>query len=169
LLPDQPTLLKLSKENTMSLPSRAIERLFDRLAATYGNEWISRWQGLDGNAVKTLWAHELSGFAERLDCIAWALENLPARSPNVIEFRNLCRSAPQPETPRLPEPKIDPERLKQELAKLSSIRASVSPGSNDGREWARRIIGRLEAGERINPATLKCAKDALRMTRQVGE
>jgi hypothetical protein len=153
----------------MTLPIKAIDRLFERLGATYGAAWTRQWVDIPINDVKTAWAHELQGYASNLQPIAWALENLPERCPNVIEFRNLCRHAPAPEVPRLPEPKIDPERLKQELAKLSSIRASVAPGSNDGREWARRIIGRLEAGERINPATLKCAKDALRMTRQVGE
>lgn len=153
----------------MTLPIKAIDRLFERLGATYGAAWTRQWVDVPMNDVKTAWAHELQGYATNLQPIAWALENLPERCPNVIEFRNLCRHAPAPEVPRLPEPKIDPERLKQELAKLSSIRASVAPGSNDGRDWARRIIGRLEAGERINPATLKCAKDALRMTRKVGE
>lgn len=153
----------------MTLPIKAIDRLFERLGATYGAAWTRQWVDIPINDVKTAWAHELQGYASNLQPIAWALENLPERCPNVIEFRNLCRHAPAPEVPRLPEPKVDPERLKQELAKLSSIRASVAPGSNDGREWARRIIDRLEAGERINPATLKCAKDALRMTRQVGE
>lgn len=153
----------------MTLPIKAIDRLFERLGATYGAAWTRQWVDIPMNDVKTAWAHELQGYASNLQPIAWALENLPERCPNVIEFRNLCRHAPAPEVPRLPEPKVDPERLKQELAKLSSIRASVAPGLNDGRDWARRIIGRLEAGERINPATLKCAKDALRMTRQVGE
>jgi hypothetical protein len=153
----------------MTLPIKAIDRLFERLGATYGAAWTRQWVDIPINDVKTAWAHELQGYSSNLQPIAWALENLPERCPNVIEFRNLCRHAPAPEVPRLPEPKIDPERLKQELAKLSSIRASVAPGLNDGRDWARRIIGRLEAGERINPATLKCAKDALRMTRQVGE
>jgi hypothetical protein len=151
----------------MSLPSKAIDRLFDRLSATYGSEWINRWQGLDGQAVKSLWAHELSGFSTRLDAIAWALENLPSRSPNVIEFRNLCRSAPQPEMPRLPEPKADPERLKQELAKLSSMRAAAPKSIQDGKDWARRIIGRFEAGEKLNPTTLRFAKDALRLKGEV--
>lgn len=148
----------------MSLPSKAIDRLFDRLSATYGSEWINRWQGLDSQAVKSLWAHELSGFTNRLEAIAWALENLPARSPNVIEFRNLCRCAPEPETPRLPEPKADPERLKQELAKLGTIRTQVASATNvDSKDWARRLISRHEAGEKLRPVILRFAKEALRM------
>jgi len=94
------------------------------------------------------------------DALAWALENLPERAPNVIEFRNLARRAPTPELPRLPEPKADPERVAAELAKLVPVRAAISE-STDGREWARRIIGRFDAGQRINPTTLDFARDAL--------
>ncbi len=40
---------------------------------------------------------ETNAQLEKLDAegrVAWALENLPERCPNVIEFRNLCRQAP---------------------------------------------------------------------------
>ncbi len=150
----------------MSLPSKAIDRLFDRLAATYGNEWINRWQGLDSMAVKSLWAHELSGFAGKLDAIAWALENLPPRSPNAIEFKHLCRQAPTPEVPRLPEPKADPERLKLELSKLDEIRAKAvaNTGLVDHKAWARRILGQFDAGDKVNPTTLRFAREALRVS-----
>ncbi len=148
----------------MSLPSKAIDRLFDRLTATYGNEWINRWQGLDGQAVKSLWAHELSAYTNRLEALAWALENLPPRAPNVIEFKHLCRQAPAPEAPRLPEPKADPERLKQELSKLGEIRAkAVASTTVDHKAWARRIVGRFDAGDKVNPTTLRFAREALRM------
>lgn len=148
----------------MSLPSKAIDRLFDRLTATYGNEWITRWQGLDGQAIKSLWAHELSVYGNRLEAIAWALENLPPRAPNVIEFKHLCRSAPALEAPKLPEPKADPERLKQELSKLGEVRAKAVAGAGlvDHKAWARRIIGRFDAGDRINPTSLRFAREALR-------
>jgi hypothetical protein len=148
----------------MSLPSKAIDRLFDRLMATYGNEWLNRWQGLDGQAVKSLWAHELSAYANRLEALAWALENLPPRAPNVIEFKHLCRQAPLPEAPKLPEPKADPERLKRELSKLGEIRAkAVASTTVDHKAWARRIVGRFDAGDKVNPFTLRFARDALRM------
>ncbi|WP_291928621.1 hypothetical protein [Limnohabitans sp.] len=148
----------------MSLPSKAIDRLFDRLTATYGNEWINRWQGLDGQAVKSLWAHELSAYTNRLEALAWALENLPPRAPNVIEFKNLCRQAPAPEVPQLPQPKADPERLKQELSKLGEIRAkAVASTTVDHKAWARRIVGRFDAGDKVNPTTLRFAREALRI------
>lgn len=148
----------------MSLPSKAIDRLFDRLATTYGAEWVNRWQGLDSQAVKSLWGYELSGFSDRLEAVAWALEHLPPRAPNAIEFKALCRMAPAPEMPKLPEPKADPERLRAELAKLGEMRAKLSTGHTvDHRAWARRIMGRYEGGEKVNPTTVRFAREALHL------
>lgn len=146
----------------MSLPLKVIDRLFDRMAATYGRQWIAMWDGVDPSAVKSSWGHELSGYGSEagLQTIAWALENLPPRCPNVIEFKALCRQAPAPEAKRLPEPKADPERVKAELAKLQPLRAAPAMRS-DGREWARSIVARHEAGERIASATLQMAREAL--------
>jgi len=154
----------------MSLPSKAIDRLFDRLMATYGNEWTNRWQGLDSQSVKSLWAHELSGYSNRLEAIAWALENLPPRSPNVIEFKQLCRLAPMPDVPKLPEPKADPERVKAELAKLKvMVNAPQQTSAVDPKAWAKRIVARHESGDRITPTTLRVALDSLRTRSNQGE
>lgn len=148
----------------MSLPTKAIDRLFERLSATYGAAWTRQWADVPINDLKAAWAHELAGFAGNLEALAWALENLPERCPNVIEFRNLCRRAPAPELPRLPEPKADPERLKLELSKLGAVRAKAVAGAGlvDHKAWARRIMGRFDAGDRINPTTLRFAREALR-------
>lgn len=149
----------------MSLPLKAIDRLFDRLAATYGRQWLLMWDGVDGNAVKSSWAHELEPFTNSLHRIAWALENLPPKCPNVIEFKALCRQAPAPDTPRLPEPKADPERVKTELAKLGhmhpSLRAAPSGMAVDHKSWAKIIVARHEAGEKITPISLRFAREAL--------
>jgi len=155
----------------MSLPLKEINRLFDRLIATYGNEWVNRWQGLDGNAIKSLWAHELSIYAERLSAIEWALENLPPRSPNVIEFRNICRQAPYPEIQKLPEPKADPERVRAEISKLATVLAATAPLAQkfDHKAWARRIMGRYEEGEKLRPVSLRFANEALGIRREVGD
>lgn len=148
----------------MSLPPKAIDRLFQRLGATYGAAWTRQWADVPIGDVKSAWSHELSGFSERLDALAWALENLPARPPNVIEFKQLCRNAPAPEMPKLPEPKADPERLRAELAKLGEMRAKLSTGQTvDHRAWARRIMGRYEGGEKVNPTTLRFAREALHL------
>lgn len=150
----------------MSLSLQAVDRLFDRLTATYGRQFLSLYEGLDATAVKTVWAHEMGGFANNLHALAWALENLPARAPNAVEFRFLCRLAPAPEVQRLTEPAANPERLRAELAKLGEI-VKEKP-AQAGTDWARRIVARAEGGERINGCTLRFAKEALRVTRRGG-
>lgn len=145
----------------MSLPSQAVDRLFARLQATYGRDFTSKFEGVEVNAVKSSWAHELSGFANHLQSLAWALENLPERAPNVIEFRNLARRAPVPDAPRLEVAKAGQDRVQAELAKLGPILAKPSSGTN-GKQWARDLIARHEAGcVSASPLPLKMARDAL--------
>lgn len=148
----------------MSLPIKAVDRIFLRLLATYGTEFSGRYSGVQDGDLKSMWAHELAGFASDLPSIAWALENLPERCPNAIAFRNLCRQAPRAEVPQLPEPKADPERLRAELARLQPLReAIVATSPVDHKAWARRIVARAEAGERVNRASLSMARSALRL------
>lgn len=146
----------------MTLPIKAVDRLFERLGATYGEQWNRQWVNIPINDVKSAWGHELSGFGGQLEAIAWGLENLPERCPNVIEFRNLCRRAPAPELPRLPEPKADPERVRRELSKLGQIKQQVlTIKTLDSKEWARRLIARHECGENLKPVVLRFACEAL--------
>lgn len=146
----------------MSLSIQAIDRLFTRLGATYGSQWDKALGSAPLGDVKTLWAHELSSYATSLHRIAWALENLPPRCPNVIEFKMLCKQAPAPEVPALPEPKADPERLKRELAKLADMKKTAVADKTDHRAWAKRVLANYTAGERINPTVLRFAREALR-------
>jgi hypothetical protein len=146
----------------MSISIKAIDRLFERLAATYGLAWSRQWSDVPLSDVKTAWAHELSGYGGRLEVLAWALENLPERAPNIIEFRNLCRRSPAPEAPRLPEPKADPERLARELSKLQDLKQLVSKASKvDNKAWAKKILQRHADGEKTNPTSIRFAKEAL--------
>jgi hypothetical protein len=148
----------------MSMPLQAVDRLFSRLTMTYGPSFTRTFDGIDLNEVKSLWSHELSFYNthEKMSDIAWALENLPERAPNIIEFRNLCRKAPKRELPMLPEPKANPERLKAELSKLMAPAREAAEKSKftDGREWARRILSRQAHGEIIPMACLRFAKEA---------
>lgn len=146
----------------MSLPMKAIDRLFERLGTTYGKQWTSNWEGAPIIDVKSLWAHELAAFADHLECIAWALENLPPRAPNAIEFKQLCRMAPRKEeAPALPAPKADPDRVKAEFAKLREAFKAAPATTHDPKAWARIIIARHEAGENVRPLNLRFAREAL--------
>lgn len=147
----------------MSMPLQAVDRLFSRLTMTYGPSFTRTFEGLELNEVKSLWSHELAFYCtqERMMDVAWALENLPERTPNVIEFKNLCRKAPEREVARLPEAKADPERLRKELARLGEIKLKTLSTKLDNKEWARRIIAKHEAGDNPNPTALRFAKEAL--------
>lgn len=147
----------------MSLQLKTVDRLFEKLAVTYGADWDRSFGNTPIYDVKASWAHELSGFADKLQMIAWALENLPERCPNVIQFRNIARLAPAPEVPRLPKPKADPARVAAELAKLSpTLEAIKAPKRNvDHKEWAKRLIARHNEGEVLNPTVFRFAKEAL--------
>lgn len=139
---------------------KAIDRLFHRLSATYGAAWDRSLGATPEVDVKTVWAHELSAFSGSLHRIAWALENLPERCPNVIEFKNLCRAAPSPEAPALPEPKADPARLAAELAKLVPLREKLTSAiaPKDCRQWARDILANPKGR---TPTVLDMARRAL--------
>lgn len=133
-----------------------IDRLFARLAATYGADWTRQWAGVPIADVKTAWCHELSRFMDCLSAIAHALENLPDRCPNVIQFRNICRTAPGPVVPVVEALRASPERVAIELSKLTP-----APLRCDEKDWARRLIARHDAGEKIRPYSLNLAKGAL--------
>lgn len=152
----------------MSLQLKAIDRLFDRLAATYGAAWVRQWDGVDAKAVKAMWAHELGWCEKSLEPIAWALENLPDKCPNLIVFKNLCLQAPAKTVPQLPAPKADPERLRLELEKLGQIKAatkSVSGSVSNAKVWAWVIVDDLRDGVKRNPTVAQMACDALGLNR----
>ena len=143
----------------MGLPTQAIDRIFQRMAATYGAAWDRSLGNAPISDIKTAWGHELAGFENSLEDIAWAFDNLPERAPNVIEFKKICRLAPVKDVPQLAAPPADPERLKAELAKLGHI--TRKPRASD-KDWARAIINRANAGEKVRPISLRFAKEALR-------
>jgi len=141
---------------------RAIDRLFERLQLTYGQAWLKLWDGIPINELKTQWAHELASFNEHLDMVAWALEHLPERPPNVIQFKNLCRQAPKPEPLQaLPPPKPDQSRLRLELEKLGALKAASQQAKTDGKEWARIILAKHQNGQSIPSVNLRFAREAL--------
>ena len=148
----------------MSLPLQAVERLFTRLQATYGRDFMARYEGTDTNAVKASWAHELSSFAKDLHSLAWALEHLPERAPNVIEFRKIARQAPAPEVPRIEHDHAGRERIAAEMAKLAPVLASrprVTHGFGS-KAWAHQMIENAKHGvTSCSPLPLAMARAAI--------
>lgn len=144
----------------MTLPIQAIDRMFSRLQGTYGAAWERSHGATPMSDVKAVWGHELAGFGDKLKLIAWALENLPERCPNVIEFRNLCRRAPSDEPLQLAV-KQDPDKLAKELLKLGEMRSKIAKPDVHAKDWARRILRRVEAGEKLPPINVRFAREAL--------
>lgn len=155
----------------MSLSTKITDRLFERLTLTYGSQWVAMWAGADVAAVKSLWASELSIFADRLEAIGWALANLPERPPNLVQFKALCRQAPRPpgDEAALPAPS-DPQRVRQAI---ESLRVGSDPTKAravglDGRNGAQCVVDGLieRAGNGLGSAQINILRGAVRMLRQ---
>lgn len=147
---------------TTTNTTQMVDLLFDRLAATYGAAWDRSLGQTPIADIKTVWANALDWQMrnkESRKAITWALANLPEYPPNVIQFRALCRQAPEPEAPRLEAPQADRELADSELGKAAEI--CKRPATYDHFGWARAIMQREQAGERLNPNTLACARSAL--------
>jgi hypothetical protein len=141
---------------------KAVDRLFKRLSATYGAAWDRSLGQTPVNDAKTAWAHELSNFKGSLHRVAWALENLPERCPNPIEFKHLCRAAPAAEVEALPESKADPARMAAELAKLGNVMAAKEASPHGMKDWAHRLKERHAAGHKLNAYQVVCYQAALK-------
>jgi hypothetical protein len=141
------------------LPDAWIDRIFDKLALTYGRAWAAKWDGLDVGAVKTNWANELAGLEAQPEAIRYGLMNLPAdRPPTVLEFRAIARRCPAPNLPRLGTPKGGmPPWVREALACLR-LPVEKSP---DGKDWARRIAAKAARGEYVYPTPLRLARETL--------
>ena len=146
-------------KNPVSM-SGVIDRLFTRLAATYGPEWTRQCGATPMTDIKTVWGHELAGYINNLPAIAHALDILPERCPNVIQFRNLCRTAPAATVLMLPEPKSDPARIKAVLAQMPTAAAV-------GRlDWARALQRKDDANPHTVTQTIRTMyRDALGLNR----
>lgn len=142
----------------MTMPLAWIDRIFDKLTLTYGQQFLNRWRDIDMNSVKSDWMHELSGFEKFPESISFALQNLPESPPTVIQFKTLCRSAPRPDNAALPPPaKADPV-----IAKMVCEGLKAKPHETvDHKAWARKILKDKENGIIRTPTVVLFAKQAL--------
>lgn len=146
----------------MSLPAPWIDRIFSKLTVAYGRDFLSRWEGVNMNDVKSDWAHELSGFVNCPEAIAFALAHLPdGKPPTVMQFRALANSMPRQENVALPSPAPSTKKLAEELSKIVSLQHALKTTNIDHKAWAKRLIARHEAGEKLKPVSLRFAKEAL--------
>lgn len=142
----------------MSLPDKWVDAIFERCTLVYGQDFLRRWDGMNLVGVKADWARELSPYRAAPEAISYALEHLsPDRPPTVLQFRDLCRHAPQRAQPLLPGEPQDPQRVQQALAKLGQVRG----GKRHPRAWALALKQREESGEHLSPFQKACWREAL--------
>lgn len=127
----------------MSLPASWVDRIFTRLTLVFGRDFMARYDGLEIADVKAEWAGDLAGFQQAPGAIKFALENLPSdRPPTSLQFRDLCRRAPQYAPKALPAPPVDPE-----MARV--VKSALKPAQGKGdREWAVKLRQRIADGYR---------------------
>lgn len=132
----------------MSLPASWVDHLFAKLSVRYGAAFLRQWPDADAAIVKADWAEVLAGFDGK--AIGYALRYLPLTPPNALQFRDICRRAPD-DTPALPAPAMDPqpERVRALLRK-------VFESDDGGKTPAERVVAglraRMQAGELLNAA-----------------
>lgn len=144
----------------MSLPAAWIDKIFTKLTLAYGRDFLGRWEGIDLNAVKSDWAHELAGFERFPEGIAHALTHLdPAKPPTVFQFRDLVRKAPLPEAKQLPAPIASPEVVAEQLKRMAPALKQMKSVGN--KEWAQILQRRDEAGEKLSRFQVHCYRQAL--------
>lgn len=118
------------------------------MSHVYGRDFTGKFTD-EVDAVKAQWSREIAGTVPHpLEAIAWALKNLPERAPNAIQFRNLCRQAPSPQTQAMtenPAPVRGPTPAERDaLLKLRDGIVFRAPG----KQWAFDIVARWEGGDR---------------------
>lgn len=132
----------------MSLPSPWVDKIFAKLAVTYGQRFLGLYAGLDLQAVKDDWADELRGYAQSPGAIKHALSVLPVdKPPNVLEFKALCRTAPQYIERQLEGPKMTPERM------LEAVASVTKPAPrHDDKKWAKDLQALEQRGGKLTLA-----------------
>ena len=140
------------------LPPKVINKLFFRLSNVYGSQWSSLWKDNDIEEVKDLWAEELQFFANHLDSIGWALNHLPERVPNLVQFKKLCLEAPFTN----PTPAIDYTRPAPIPEAIAVEMKNIKPHPTfDHKAWAKKILADVENGIPRRYISVRFAKEAL--------
>lgn len=141
------------------LPVAWAKKIFQKLGLVYGRDFLSRWEGQEIEPVIADWAHELAGFADQPEAIAYALQNLPAdKPPTVLQFRALCNKRPDPSVPALPAPESKP--APEVLAKAATLAASIS--SIPPKAWAWKLRERESRGKGLTRAQREMWRTALK-------
>lgn len=157
----------IAKEKQSKSVGQAVKNLFMLLQGSYGALFISKFstgvkdaagRDMGVRSAMLVWDFALAKFSPDV------LEAAAARTvaeyreypPNLPQFVALCEAVQPRKTyaeeaglPRLPAP-----------APAAPVKVDFSR-QNDGKDWARSILARSEAGESIRSYTLLSARQAL--------
>lgn len=128
----------------MILRDEVIDRIFQRLTGIYGSQFTAKFRqivdGVDeGTAnAKTAWAKELGNFSDKLEAIGYALDHLPTdHAPNALEFRDICRRAPQKQVQQVEyKPTAEDRERQREMSHKAT--EAVTRKEFDGLLWAKK-------------------------------
>lgn len=153
-----------------SLPESWVRKIFATMRATYGASFDRQWQcpaGTDPaeHAAEMIghWGRELRGYQQSPSAIAYALEHLPANPPNLIEFKALCRGAPQYAQKQIEGPKVTPERMLEAVAGIAKPEPKHNP-----KQWAEDLKAIEDRGGHLTLAQRSMWREALSENRSYG-
>ena len=135
---------------TLLLPESWVEKIWSVMRATYGATFDRQWECPEGVAparhvaeLKMMWARRLGGFLNNPMAIDYALSVLPEFPPNLVQFAELCRRAPQSMPPQLSYPRADQAVVDRAL--------TVRPcASRLPRDWIAELQRRVDGGEKLS-------------------
>lgn len=140
------------------LPDTWMARIFSTLRSTYGIAFDRQWECPPlqepadfARELADHWARELRawGTKDKAHAIGWALENLPPTPPNLMQFKQLVRSAPAPVVPTISYTP-DPVKARAAMAMVGKVVEKLRPQqSADGRKWAATLLERHRQGLRL--------------------
>jgi hypothetical protein len=145
-----------------ALSKRAIEMLFSKMSAFYGDKFAMMWRGAKIDEVQKAWAIELAKLSrEQLKAGSESMTALP-KPPTLPEFINLCKQS-RMEQAAFQAPKLenltpaDQKIIDANLAKLRKIAGSMRLRSAHA-GWAYDFFIR---GDAVNgqPTTVEVAKN----------
>jgi len=134
------------------LSQELLDGLFTKCAVRYGSAWFAKWDGVPMEVVKADWAEHLGGLG--IAAITHGLLNLPDFPPTAIDFKRVALQRPEPELPRLPAPKADPEKVK-------AILSNLKIGRKGRTQWAYDLQEAEKAGRALTEAQRRAWRDAM--------
>lgn len=130
-------------KQTKPLPANWVDRIFARLQGFYGSQFRNQYctgvvDGVDVGLenAKQVWSEELGCFSEWPEALAYGLENLPERAPNLVQFRNLCRNAPAKPEPKQIVHQPTPEQIAINRQRVQDLLKSFRAGNGNGNKTA---------------------------------